>query len=74
MRTIEVVLVLVNLLFLFLSFKKLSWRVRFAIGGVNLSVFLIHGIFEGFRYQMGFFICICHSAYTDYSRKSKLQV
>ena len=54
MRTIEVVLVLVNLLFLFLSFKKLSWRVRFAIGGVNLSVFLIHGIFEGFRYQMVF--------------------
>ena len=54
MRTFEVVLILVNLLSLVLSFKKQSRAVWLGVAGVNLSVFLIHGIFEGFRYQMVF--------------------
>ncbi len=54
MRTFEMVLILVNLLSLLLSFKKQSRAVWLKIIGVNLSVFFIHGIFEGFRYQMVF--------------------
>jgi predicted dienelactone hydrolase len=54
MRTFEVVLILVNLLSLLLSLKKQSKAIWSGSAGVNLSVFLIHGIFEGFRYQMAF--------------------
>jgi len=54
MRTFEVVLILVNLLSLFLGFKKHSRAVWLGAIGVNLIVFFIHGIFEGFRYQMAF--------------------
>jgi predicted dienelactone hydrolase len=54
MRTFEVVLILVNLLSILLNFKKHSKVVRLEAAGVNLFLFLIHGIFEGFRYQMIF--------------------
>jgi predicted dienelactone hydrolase len=53
-RIFEIVLILMNLLALFLSFKKQSKAARLGIAGINLSVFLIHGIYEGFRYQMVF--------------------
>lgn len=54
MRTFELVLILVNLLSIFISFKKHSTVVRLGVAGVNLFLFFIHGIFEGFRYQMIF--------------------
>ncbi len=54
MRTFEIVLILVNLLSLPLGFKKQAKVVWLGVAGANLSVFLIHGIFEGFRYQMVF--------------------
>ncbi len=54
MRTFEMVLILVNLLSLVLSFRKRSKAVWLWITSVNLAVLLIHGIFEGFRYQMAF--------------------
>lgn len=54
MRTFEIVLILVNLLSLFMSFKKHSRTVWSGAIGVNLIVLFIHGIFEGFRYQMAF--------------------
>jgi len=44
----------VNFLSLLLSFKKQSKVVWLGTVGVNLSVLLIHGIFDGFRYQMLF--------------------
>jgi predicted dienelactone hydrolase len=54
MRTFELILILVNLLSIFLSFKKHSKVVRLGVAGINLFLFVIHGIFEGFRYQMIF--------------------
>jgi predicted dienelactone hydrolase len=54
MRTFEIVLILVNFLTIFLSFKKKSKVVRIGVAGINLSLLLIHCIFEGFRYQMIF--------------------
>lgn len=54
MRTFEVVLIVVNLLSLLLGFKKQPKVVWWGTAGINLSVFLIHGIFEGFRYQIVF--------------------
>lgn len=54
MRIFEVVLILVNLLSLFLSFRNQSKVVRLGVAGINLFIFLIHGIFERFRYQMIF--------------------
>jgi dienelactone hydrolase len=54
MRTFEVVLLLVILSTLFLGFRKQSKVVWSGTAGVNLAVFLLHGIFEGFRYQMAF--------------------
>jgi predicted dienelactone hydrolase len=52
MRTFEVVLIVVNMLSLFLSFKKQPKVVWLGVAGINLAVFLIHIIFEGLRYQM----------------------
>jgi len=54
MRIFEIVLILVNLLSLLLSFTKQSKAVWLGAAGANLTVFLIHAIFEGFRYQMAF--------------------
>lgn len=54
MRMFEIVLILVNLVALGLNFKKQSRAVWLKIAGVNLFVLLIHGIFEGLRYQMAF--------------------
>ncbi len=54
MPTLEVVLILVNLLSLVLSFTKQSKAVWVAATGINLSVVFIHSLFEGFRYQMVF--------------------
>ena len=54
MRTFEAVLILVNVFSLFLVFKKQSKAVRLGTAGVHLSVLLLHGVFEGFRYQMAF--------------------
>lgn len=54
MRIFELLLILINLLSIFLSFKKYSKVVMLWVAGINLFLFLIHGIFEGFRYQMIF--------------------
>ena len=54
MRTFEIVLILLNLLALFLSFKKQPKAVWLGVAGANLAALLVHGIFEGFRYQMTF--------------------
>ena len=54
MRMFEAVLLSVNMLAPVLSLKKQSKIVWLGIAGVNLSVLLIHGIVEGFRYQMAF--------------------
>ena len=54
MRLFEVVLIFVNLLSLLWSFKKRSKTSLSWIAGINLCVFLIHGVFEGLRYQMVF--------------------
>lgn len=54
MRVFEVVLISANLLTLFLRFKKQSKLVWLGAVGINITVFFIHGIFEGFRYQMAF--------------------
>lgn len=54
MRTFELILTLVNLLSIFLCFKNHSKVVRSGVAGINLFLFVIHGIFEGFRYQMIF--------------------
>lgn len=54
MRTFEIVLLLVNLLSLGLSFTEQPRRVWLGVVGVHLFVCLIHGLFEGLRYQMAF--------------------
>src|SRR5688572_7286405 len=54
MRTFETLLILVNLLSLVLSFKKAVKIERLGIAGVNVSMLLIHCVFEGLRYQMAF--------------------
>lgn len=54
MRTFEIALIVVNILSLFLGFKKQKKAVWLGTAVINLIVFTIHGIFEGFRYQMGF--------------------
>lgn len=54
MRTFEILLILINFLTLFMSFKNQSKRIRLGVAGVNLSLFIIHSIFEGLRYQMIF--------------------
>jgi predicted dienelactone hydrolase len=53
MRIFEATLIVVNLCSLYLSLGKPSKRVWLA-AGMNLAVFLVHGVFEGFRYQMAF--------------------
>lgn len=54
MRIFEVVLILLNLATMFLYFNKRSRSVELWSTGANLVVLLVHGIFEGFRYQMAF--------------------
>jgi predicted dienelactone hydrolase len=54
MRLFETVLILVNLLSLLLTLKKQPKAVWWGMVGGNLLAFLIHGIFEGLRYQMAF--------------------
>jgi hypothetical protein len=54
MRTFEVILIVVNLLSLFPTFRQQSKAVWLWTGGINLSAFFVHGRFEGFRYQMVF--------------------
>jgi predicted dienelactone hydrolase len=54
MRTFEILLILVNALALVLSMKnnaKVTWL---GIVALNLVVLSLHGLFEGFRYQMAF--------------------
>jgi predicted dienelactone hydrolase len=50
----ETVLILVNIVSLFLSFKKQPKAVWAGAAGVNLLVLILHGAFEGLRYQMAF--------------------
>jgi predicted dienelactone hydrolase len=54
MRTFEIALIVVNIMSLFLCFKKQSKVVWLSVAGANLILLIIHGIFEGFRYQMAF--------------------
>lgn len=54
MRTFELVLILVNLISLILHFKNQSKAAWLWSTGANLAILFIHGIFEGFRYQMAF--------------------
>jgi len=54
MRTFEAALILVNLLSLLPGLKKQSRGVWLGNACLSLLVFLLHGIFEGVRYQMIF--------------------
>lgn len=54
MRIFEIILIIVNFITLFMSFKKQPKAIKKGAMGVNLLAFLIHGVFEGFRYQMFF--------------------
>ena len=54
MRTFETTLLAINLLSLFLHFKKQSKSVWLWSTGINLAVLFLHCIFEGPRYQMAF--------------------
>lgn len=54
MRIFEAVLILMTVSLLVLNLKKPSKAVWLGIAGANLLVFVIHGIFEGFRYQLVF--------------------
>lgn len=54
MRTFEIILIIVNLLALFLQFRQLSKEIQLWSAGINLTVLIVHGIFEGLRYQMAF--------------------
>lgn len=54
MRTFEVALIVVNFISLFLQLKQQSKTVWLWTAGINLTLFYIHGVFEGFRYQMVF--------------------
>ena len=55
MRRFELLLILVNLLsLLLLDFKKQSKAIWLGAVGLNIIMFIIHGIFEGVRYQMAF--------------------
>ncbi len=54
MRTFEAILILVNAMALVLVFRKPSRAAWLGIAGLNLLVLLLHGLFEGFRYQMAF--------------------
>lgn len=54
MRLFEVLLIFVNVLSLLLVFKEHSKIAWLSIAGVNLFLFFIHTVVEGFRYQMAF--------------------
>lgn len=54
MRLFEIILILVNLISLLLTFKKHHKLIYSGIIIVNVSIFLAHIVFEGWRYQMTF--------------------
>ena len=54
MRIFEVILIAVNFLALFLSFKKQSKTVWLGVATASLAVLLLGGILDGVRYQMAF--------------------
>ena len=54
MRTFETVLICVNVLALMMVFRKRSRPAWVGVVGINLFVLLLHGVYEGFRYQMAF--------------------
>lgn len=54
MRPFEFALIAVNASSLLLCFRRYSQTVWLGIVGANLAVLLLHGLVEGFRYQMVF--------------------
>ncbi|TJY42824.1 alpha/beta fold hydrolase [Cohnella pontilimi] len=54
MRTLEFILIAINVLSLLLSNGKHSKNVWLGTAGANAAVLILHGIVEGFRYQMAF--------------------
>ncbi len=54
MRAFEVVLILLNLLALLMTFKPPSQAVWSGLAVVTIVMLSLHGMFEGFRYQMTF--------------------
>lgn len=54
MRIGEIILIVVNILSLVLSFTSRSRGARVGIVGANLLALVMHGLLEGFRYQMAF--------------------
>lgn len=54
MRTFEILLLAVNVLALLLRLGKSSKVAWLGIVGINLLFLLVHGLVEGFRYQMAF--------------------
>ncbi len=54
MRLFEILLLCANLLTLIFAVRPVSKSIWLGVAGVNLVVLLIHGIAEGFRYQMAF--------------------
>lgn len=54
MRPFEILLLAVNVLALLVSVPKQPKAVWLGVAGINLLAFLLHGVIEGFRYQMAF--------------------
>jgi predicted dienelactone hydrolase len=54
MRTFEFLLILVNILALVRSTKEQSQITWLGIVALNLTILFLHGLFEGFRYQLAF--------------------
>ncbi|SFJ17400.1 Platelet-activating factor acetylhydrolase, isoform II [Paenibacillus sp. UNC496MF] len=57
MRMLEFLLLAVNVWSLFLVFSKSSRKVWTGIAAVNLLILTLHGVIEGFRFQMIFSYC-----------------
>src|SRR4051794_8617433 len=54
MRVFEVVLIVANLAALLVGYRKQTKRVWSGVAAANVIVLLIHGVVEGFRYQLAF--------------------
>lgn len=54
MRILEIILILVHLGTFILAYRTDAKKVWLGAVGVNITVLALHGIFEGFRYQMIF--------------------
>lgn len=58
MRIVEIALIAINILSLFLGFSRPSKQIWIGTAAVNLAALLLHGLVEGFRFQM--FLTYCY--------------